>query len=90
MQKLLTSMVRISIFACLAILAGTMFLLPKTANKRVYAGAICNGFCGDGSICSGEADGTSCMCEEIGSTLECRSPSQPVPILPNPEAQAKK
>jgi hypothetical protein len=88
MQKLLTSMIRISIFACLAILAGTILLLPKTANKRVYARAICNGSCGAGTVCSSGPEGASCMCEPIGSSFVCRSPSQPVPILPG--AQAKK
>jgi hypothetical protein len=84
MQKLITSMIRISLFTCLAILAGTLFLLPKTANKRVYARNSCiNVSCGAGGL-TGVCHGIDCMCENSGSGFQCG------PGLTPPGAQANK
>jgi hypothetical protein len=78
MQKLITSMIRISIFACLAVLAGTLFLLPRITNQHVYARSLCNGSCSGSVTCnSGQSP---CICESFNNgPLGCHSISGPVP-----------
>lgn len=88
MHKLITSMVRISIFTCLAILAGTLFLLPRITSKRVHAANLCQGSCGEngsGGTCAGR-DGTTCLCINTGGPIgqdpnfQCLSETGPFPI----------
>lgn len=59
MDKILASVIRITTFTGIAVVAATLFLLPGTLTKRVHANPNCNDICSpNGLSCNG---GCACL-----------------------------